>query len=1248
MQRTVTFEDFDSTEWTARVNYGDGTIEGLTVVGRTVELDHLYDGADTYTVSITITDNSSQSASASFTVTVSNEAPAVNFNLFSITSPVAEGSPVTLTGKFSDTGLTENHTIKIEWGDGEITTQNLTAGAREFSATHTYADDTNPAGSVTPADVYRVKVSVIDAGNLTDETPLGLLLAEVRNVAPFGLIVDPFATSIDEGDQITLNGSFSDPGIEDTHTLLVDWGDGTAPLTVELAAGVTTFSGLTHRYVDDQAVGADEYQLKITVVDDDEPSNPAVFEQTISVANVAPVIEPASLSLLSATINENDEVTLTGNILDPGIRDSQRIEINWGDGSSPTVFNRKDAPYTFSRTHRYLDDPAVGSTFTISVRVIDNDMPADAVVTPSTIDVTVNNLDPVVASIEFRDLVTGAVITGPINEGQQVRVVGRITDVGILDKHTVMIDWQDGSAPKPASVNNLNFTEGNVEYAASFTAIHTYQDDSPGILVTVTDDDGGVGTASPAFQVNNLDPIVELAPDGTTTDPNFIKLLGIATDPGTLDIPDLTYLWEVWDGAANGIPTATQTGSNPDFIINRTSFNNNVFSVRLTVTDDDGGMGVFETAILVGTNLADTLTVNDATLSAVGQTNLMVFGLGGEDVIDASGVTIGNVILDGGADKDVLFGGAGDDTYYLRGGDDSANVAATINGVVVPVPVPIDGGSIDRGNDRYVLTPNSTLTVVDHSGSNTLDFETATFGIKFDLGLTDGTMQNVALTAPGTHIVSADGSFSKLVGSSFGDELTAVAGSTVSGGGGDDMLKVENLSAASTTKLSGDDGADTLVNSGNSLGTIEFSGGADKDLFENVGSAVEIIFNGGADDDTFMNASTGTVGTINFGGDDGIDIFENIGNATTIVFSGGADNDVFMNASTGTVGTINFGGDDGIDTFENIGNAATIIFSGGADDDIFNNSAVGGTVIDFAGDDGIDTFNNAGTATQIIFNGGADDDVFNNTSTGTVEIRFGGDDGADEFNNLGGAGTIVFTGGADGDVFNNSGTATNITFNGGADDDVFNNTITGSGTIIFSGDDGSDIFNNLGTNGTITFNGNADNDIFNNSGTATQIKFNGGADNDIFNNTSTGAGAIEFGGDTGADTFNNTGTAASILFTGGADDDLLTNTGVATGTINFGGGADDDRFENYGTAGNLVFTGGADDDIFINAGTVTNGIVFGGDDGVDILLNQGRRYRHYVLRKRRWRCVYQHQFGRRSHHFQRRPGSAGSSDCRSV
>ena len=64
----------------------------------------------------------------------------------------------------------------------------------------------------------------------------------VNNVAPAAVTVSASPATINENDSTTLSGSFTDPGAADTHTVVINWGDGTPNTTINLAAGVLSFT----------------------------------------------------------------------------------------------------------------------------------------------------------------------------------------------------------------------------------------------------------------------------------------------------------------------------------------------------------------------------------------------------------------------------------------------------------------------------------------------------------------------------------------------------------------------------------------------------------------------------------------------------------------------------------------------------------------------------------------------------------------------------------------------------------------------------------------------------------------------------------------------------------------------------------------------------------------------------------------------------------------------------------------------
>src|SRR5262249_9713983 len=150
----------------------------------------------------------------------------------------------------------------------------------------------------------------------------------VNNVVP--TITDPANTSVNEGTEVTLSTTITDPRTLDRLVATVDWGDGqssadsitlgTTTITDQVV-GNTKFSWnpttrvLTykHTYADDNptATASDAKTVTVTVHDDDS-TTVATQTTTVTVNNVLPTItDPADTS-----VNENSEVTLSTTITD--------------------------------------------------------------------------------------------------------------------------------------------------------------------------------------------------------------------------------------------------------------------------------------------------------------------------------------------------------------------------------------------------------------------------------------------------------------------------------------------------------------------------------------------------------------------------------------------------------------------------------------------------------------------------------------------------------------------------------------------------------------------------------------------------------------------------------------------------------------------------------------------------------------------------------------------------------------------
>ena len=375
---------------------------------------------------------------------------------------VNEGTTVNFDASGSDDP--EDDTIYYRWdidyiGDWDSNLRNYTVWDTSWSSStvksHTWNDDYS--GDVI-LQIRAEQLLDIDATTVT-----------VNNVAP---AITVSGDTIDENGVATVTGTITDPGIEDTFSLTIDWGEG-SPEIYSYAAGTTSFS-LTHQYLDDDPTGTpfDFYTVSVTVTDDDGGSD--TESTTVTVNNVAPAI-----TVSGDTIDENGFATVTGTITDPGIEDTFSLTIDWGEGP-PETFVYPAGSTTFSETHQYLDDDPTGTSsddYTITVNITDDDSEQDS---GSTI-VTTRNVDPVVVSVTL-DQPNPQFVLPLVHT---LNFTGTFTDIGTMDVHTAVWDWGD-TTTSPGTVDESGGS-GTVTGEHVFSAPGTYT-----VNLTVTDDDTGV------------------------------------------------------------------------------------------------------------------------------------------------------------------------------------------------------------------------------------------------------------------------------------------------------------------------------------------------------------------------------------------------------------------------------------------------------------------------------------------------------------------------------------------------------------------------------------------------------------------------------------------------------------------------------------------------------------------------------------------------------------------------------------
>ena len=248
----------------ARIDWGDGetTTEGIVTarpaVGNTpytgdgwftITGDHVYQRAGRFTGNVCVTDDEGLSMCSPFVANVANRAPRVDAG-----PDIAVGAAVSLSDiTFQDPGPFDGHTATIDWdGDGpglpvaipaaDITT---TRGGGTITASHTFTADGPTVVRVCVTD----DVAPVGATGCDERT----LDVRITDVAPVAALTTDDGV---EGFVYDLGIGITDRNVDETHTIRVDWGDGSARQIVAVDSslvGCTNLDLIDFATIDDPA-----------------------------------------------------------------------------------------------------------------------------------------------------------------------------------------------------------------------------------------------------------------------------------------------------------------------------------------------------------------------------------------------------------------------------------------------------------------------------------------------------------------------------------------------------------------------------------------------------------------------------------------------------------------------------------------------------------------------------------------------------------------------------------------------------------------------------------------------------------------------------------------------------------------------------------------------------------------------------------------------------------------------------------
>ena len=192
---------------------------------------------------------------------------------------VDEGSPLDIDLPFRDAGILDTHTGSVQWGDGTVDEAVLDEvdGAGTVFGSHIYPDD----------DAYTVIACLVDDDGAEGCTALPVT---VHNVAPS--VQSNADLSVHRGLATVLDlAAFTDPGVLDSHTATIDWGDGTTDDGLVVGNGGAGSVQGSHAYT-----ASGTYTVEVCVTDDD--GDTGCGQTTIDVGAGPPILEVSKIDLL--------------------------------------------------------------------------------------------------------------------------------------------------------------------------------------------------------------------------------------------------------------------------------------------------------------------------------------------------------------------------------------------------------------------------------------------------------------------------------------------------------------------------------------------------------------------------------------------------------------------------------------------------------------------------------------------------------------------------------------------------------------------------------------------------------------------------------------------------------------------------------------------------------------------------------------------------------------------------------------
>jgi uncharacterized repeat protein (TIGR01451 family) len=506
------------------------------------------DGA--FTATLTVDDGHSHIVHDDAAVTVNNAKPVANAG-----GPYSgdEGTAIALNGSATDPG-TNDAIVSYKW---TVDVTGIDAGGK-----CTFDDDTKRDAKVTCTDNSNATPFTLTLTATDDDgaASTGAAVAlTVNNANPVADAGGPY--SGDEGSAISLNGTVTDAGTNDTHT----WSWKYVPGPDLDANASCSFSSATA--VDPTITCTDNGTVELTFTATDDNGGSGSDKATLTVKNVAPVAHAGG----PYSGKEGEAIALDGSATDAGANDGLTykwtVDVTGIDAGGACTFDsdtKKDAKVTC--TDNSNTDP-----FTLKLVATDDDGGISAI---SQTTLTVANADPVADAGGGTNGYSG-------DEGSAIPLNGSATDPGSNDKFSW--SWEYVGVTIDAGAK-CTFSSTTVEDPT----VTCTDNGEVKLTLTVTDDNGGHSSDDAKLTVKNVAPVAKVGGPYSGKEGEAIALDGSATDAGTNDI--ISYKWTVdVTGIDAGGKCTFDNDTKPDAKVTCTDNSNaDPFTLKLVATDDDG------------------------------------------------------------------------------------------------------------------------------------------------------------------------------------------------------------------------------------------------------------------------------------------------------------------------------------------------------------------------------------------------------------------------------------------------------------------------------------------------------------------------------------------------------------------------------------------------------------------------------------------------------------------------------------